>query len=625
MTLKLHSNSQLVTGIQVTTRLLLIENSPDDRDLIQNVIRTNHINIASIEWCSTLASGLDCLRENHFDILLLDFSLPDGNGLDSILMVQDVSAEIPIVVISDLDDDAIALKAVEEGAQDYLVKKNIDDRLLDCTVQYAIQRKKLAVRLQQSELNYRNLIENNTDCMIVFDKVGRFLYINPAADAQFGANAIDVIRKMVNTNKGSLDPREIELVGKGKKRHAVEVKILETYWARNPAFLALIHDVTEAKRSSEFQRIKSSTEELVNKITSEFINISPEQASVRIDHSLRAIGEYFHLARAYIVQFYDNGRLLETVHHWNHPKETPTSAFKSGTSIDRYPWLIGKIREMAPVELSNSEGLPPEINAERKRLQPDDTKISVYFPLTHDGSVFGFAGVDFSDEKRRWSPETVSVVKKLATVFSGALMHKRALESVLTRERFLTMFFENNLTCFFVTDPCGKLVSCNPGFVRTFGYASLDDALESNITKLFASLDRCNDFLDAINAKKTLECYDVEMVNQAGSQLQLLGSISGTFSNDGRLVEIRAYLIDITKWTLTRDLLSSADNFGETAVLDERLIDDFYGRLKALQQNFNNLAKDPMIPENVRLKIEVARPVISKTLEYATEFVRHRA
>jgi two-component system OmpR family sensor kinase len=120
-------------------RLLLVEDCEDDALLIREELSDANIEIQHAERLST---AFERLAGGSFDAVLLDLSLPDAHGLESIRRVRSHVPEIPIVVLTGLNDEETAVKAVEHGAQDYLIKGEADGRLLTRSLRYAVQRHK---------------------------------------------------------------------------------------------------------------------------------------------------------------------------------------------------------------------------------------------------------------------------------------------------------------------------------------------------------------------------------------------------------------------------------------------------------------------------------------------------
>src|SRR5574341_95062 len=102
--------------------VLLIEDSDDDACLIRELLQEKEEAGIQLEWVDRLSRGLTQLAEGKSDLVLLDLSLPDSHGLETFETVQCHAPDIPVVVLTGLDDEAKANQAVRKGAQDYLVK-----------------------------------------------------------------------------------------------------------------------------------------------------------------------------------------------------------------------------------------------------------------------------------------------------------------------------------------------------------------------------------------------------------------------------------------------------------------------------------------------------------------------
>jgi len=135
-------------------RILLVEDNPGDARLLRETVAdasAAHGGEFSISHVTTLAEALTTLDLEVFDVALVDLSLPDAHGLQALEQVHGRAPVLPIVVLSGLDDEALAVQAVHEGAQDYLVKRHLSDAdLLVRSMRYAIERAHVLARLEQA-------------------------------------------------------------------------------------------------------------------------------------------------------------------------------------------------------------------------------------------------------------------------------------------------------------------------------------------------------------------------------------------------------------------------------------------------------------------------------------------
>ena len=125
------------------TSVLLIEDDPDDRLLYREMIHEDHRTRFEVEVTDYLEKGEALLEQRHFDVVLLDLSLPDSQGFDTFETLHDFVTAPPIVVLTGHDDEELGLRAVREGAQDYLVKGQVNSNLLIRAIRYAIERKRI--------------------------------------------------------------------------------------------------------------------------------------------------------------------------------------------------------------------------------------------------------------------------------------------------------------------------------------------------------------------------------------------------------------------------------------------------------------------------------------------------
>lgn len=128
-------------------RVLLVEDNPGDVRLVREMLNEAGASLFELSHVDRLSLALDFLADRPIDVMLLDLSLPDTSGLSTLIEVQTLCPDLPIVVLSGLNDEAIALQAVHDGAQDYLVKGQGSSEVLTRALRYAVERKSIEKRL----------------------------------------------------------------------------------------------------------------------------------------------------------------------------------------------------------------------------------------------------------------------------------------------------------------------------------------------------------------------------------------------------------------------------------------------------------------------------------------------
>lgn len=132
-------------------RILLVEDNPGDARLVREMLAEVRLRTCELVHVPRLTEALRRLGHEEFHVVLLDLSLPDSHGLSAVAVVQVKAPHIPIVVLTGLDDEAIAIEAVQAGAQDYLVKGQGGGHLLMRSLRYAIERKKILEELKAAQ------------------------------------------------------------------------------------------------------------------------------------------------------------------------------------------------------------------------------------------------------------------------------------------------------------------------------------------------------------------------------------------------------------------------------------------------------------------------------------------
>ncbi len=125
------------------TRVLLVEDDPDDVVLVRAALREATASTFDLIVAADASDATTHLRSDQFDVVLIDLSLPDAAGLESLSRIGPLARDTPIVVLTGLDDEGVALHAVQQGAQDYLVKGQATPDLMVRSIRYARERHRL--------------------------------------------------------------------------------------------------------------------------------------------------------------------------------------------------------------------------------------------------------------------------------------------------------------------------------------------------------------------------------------------------------------------------------------------------------------------------------------------------
>jgi two-component system, cell cycle sensor histidine kinase and response regulator CckA len=177
-----YRQTTLGNGAAPAIAVLLVEDNAGDARLLQEFLRevpSAHFELIQVE---RLDEAIACLAQYRFDIVLLDLSLPDSQGLDTFLTLRRQMPGLPIIVLTGLDDETLAIKAMHEGAQDYLPKGQVDGHLLGRSIRYAIERQRAEEALRDSEARYRSVVLAMQEGIILQQADGTILTCNNSAE-----------------------------------------------------------------------------------------------------------------------------------------------------------------------------------------------------------------------------------------------------------------------------------------------------------------------------------------------------------------------------------------------------------------------------------------------------------
>ncbi len=165
--------------------VLVIEDNPGDARLVEFYLKEDPARPFKVAKASRLSEGLETLRTEAIDVVLLDLSLPDSFGMDTLARLRAASS-VPVVVLTGTADEGIALEALRQGAQDYLVKGQGDGELVRRAIRYAIGRYQADAELRASEARFRALFDNAGTGVVLSSPAGIFVHCNPAFCAMLG-------------------------------------------------------------------------------------------------------------------------------------------------------------------------------------------------------------------------------------------------------------------------------------------------------------------------------------------------------------------------------------------------------------------------------------------------------
>ena len=251
---------------EAAIRVLLVEDNPGDARLVEILLSEVAAPRFGITHAERLDEAIEHLSDTEFDVILLDLSLPDSGGLETLSRTRAAAPHTPMVVLSGRDDEETALRALLRGAQDYLVKGRGSGNTLARVIRYSIERKNAQEALRRSEELYRTVVAQAAENIFLVDvKTKRILEANAAFYASLGYSPEELeamtlydivahdragidhnIERVVQEGHRSIEERKYRC--KDGSLADVEVNTCAISYGGREAMCIVAHDVTERKR-----------------------------------------------------------------------------------------------------------------------------------------------------------------------------------------------------------------------------------------------------------------------------------------------------------------------------------------------------------------------------------------
>ncbi len=256
-------------------KILIVEDNPADREIIMRLLTQGFKSEYEFLQCQTGRQGLNVLKEETPDCILLDYLLPDMNGLEFLSHMNAEGYSEAVIMLTGQGDESIAVEAMKRGAKDYVVKSKFTSEYLHNAVVNAIHAKHKQTRqaLLESESRLQSLFDNAMDGMVIINERGIIESFTRSAEKIFGYSKDEIIGKNVkilmpehhrNRHDGYIEKylktgkkrllgavREFEGVRKGGEVFPLEISLSEFSFGETRSFMGAIRDISERKKSEE--------------------------------------------------------------------------------------------------------------------------------------------------------------------------------------------------------------------------------------------------------------------------------------------------------------------------------------------------------------------------------------
>jgi len=173
--------------------LLLIEDNPGDARLVREMFRDHGSSAAVLTHVECMTEAENYLSKNVVDLILLDLGLPDAEGLEAVRRAHLAAPRVALVVLSGLDDESLAAEALQQGAQDYLIKGQIEPHMLIRALRYAVERKVMEDELFVEQERAIITLNSIGDAVACTDVIGNISFINEVAQKLTGWSGAEAL------------------------------------------------------------------------------------------------------------------------------------------------------------------------------------------------------------------------------------------------------------------------------------------------------------------------------------------------------------------------------------------------------------------------------------------------
>lgn len=232
--------------------------------------------------------------------------------------------------------------------------------------------------------------------------------------------------KMVKKTRGPVVIEQIHCDESGRPRN-IEIHAYPLFDDKGNVteIIQYCFDVTERKEAEAALAMRYDFERLITAISTEFINLKPNEIDSGIDRALAKIGEFVGIDRSYIFQYSSDGTTQSNTHEWCKEGIPAQIDRLQNMPVDSLQWFTNKMRKHEVVYVNGLDELPEQAKAFRKELEIESTQSLICVPVIRDNKLIGFAGFDTVRDERKWTDDIVDLLHIVGTVFANALSRKQ--------------------------------------------------------------------------------------------------------------------------------------------------------------------------------------------------------
>ncbi|MBD1940634.1 PAS domain S-box protein [Microcoleus sp. FACHB-68] len=307
------------------------------------------------------------------------------------------------------------------------------------------ERKLAEEALLQSEEKYRSVVDNIKEVIFQTDALGFFTFLNPAwteitgytRQESIGTHFFNYVHPHDHQQRQEYFQKPIELQDDscrdqmryltkdgGVRWIEVNTQFIRDQENRLTGTFGTLNDITDRKQAEESLQYRIEFEQLLTTLSTNFINLAPDEMDTGINHALEVIATFAGVDRCYIFQFNDDKIYLDNTHEWCATGIQSQISALQEVPITALPWLMTKLRQFENIYIPRVADLPAEATAEKEHLSAQSIQSLVVVPMVCGRSLMGFVGFDSVASEKTWPQESIALLKMVAEMLANALQRQ---------------------------------------------------------------------------------------------------------------------------------------------------------------------------------------------------------
>jgi two-component system, cell cycle sensor histidine kinase and response regulator CckA len=579
--------------------ILIIEDDSLTRTALKQILVSRGASVIAV------ASGEEGLeRLDGVDLVLLDAMLPGRDGWSICREIKAQNSCLTVIMVTARAEPDAVLRTFEAGADDYVAKPFRTVELI-ARIESRLRGRRSEEASAAAEARLRHLVAHTPvvirTCRMKPPFAPTFVSENVAALLGHSSSAFLEDPEFWLRNIHPEDRAQVaEQLGRigGDAPEILEYRFLDragtfrwmrdeiTVMRRAGQALELVGswtDVTE--RIAAIQQLRRNADQM-RAVASAAVAVN---AALSVEHALQVVTDQAHeiVGADHAATCYSKGGDGESFAHAVAGSQWAGSEAESSELI-AHELFRRACREGGVVHWTYQQA---DLVLNGAPAQGSRTEC-LAAPLTSlTGRCSGVIFVCARDERTFTESDELALLQ-LARIVSVAIDNARLYAQVHEAERRYHHFFEDDLTGDFISSAEGRILECNPAFARMFGFSSVEEVLRSDVTRLYRSPEQRTEFISLLTERGKLELHEMELRRLDGRPVHIVENVIGNFDPQGKLLDIKGYMFDITERKALEQQFLQAQKMEVVGMLAGGIAHDFNNLLTVIRGNTQLLLAD---------------------------------